>query len=164
MGLLAKGVIWLLRRCVGAEAEETIRGREGRIAKAMLILPLLLLAIFAGVASYVLGKPVDPERAGDPAEVVSGWILGASIPAVLLWTMVYFMSFRVLIGENIISVSSLVTRRKEIRLDEPFTFSHDEEQDEFRIVQGNQRLRLGWIVNGYAGILNLVWIKSRRWQ
>ncbi|WAC19178.1 hypothetical protein OVA24_18280 [Luteolibacter sp. SL250] len=164
MDLLVKGVIALLRKCVAAEAEETFRGREGGIAKALLILPLILLVIFAGVTCYVLSKPMDPARANDPAEVISGIILATVIPGLLLWMLVHFFTFRVSVAENVMTVSSLVTRRKQVRLDEPFEFFHDGENDKFRITQDGTVVRLGWIVNGYEEFLNLVWMKSRRWS
>lgn len=60
------------------------------------------------------------------------------------------------------TVSSLVTRRKQVLLDEPFAFIHDGEHDKLRITQDGTKITIGWIVNGYPEFLKLVRMKSRR--
>lgn len=57
---------------------------------------------------------MDPARADDPADVISGIILASIIPGLLLWLLVHFFTFRVSVADNVMTVSSLVSRRKQV--------------------------------------------------
>lgn len=163
MGLLARLVLRLLRMCIAEDAKDTPLGKEGRIAKVFLIFPLIIGGVFAGLSCFLWMNPVDPERIPDKGDEMIGWCFLILTPALLIWMVTYFVSFRVRLEGNVLTTSSLVTRRKQARLDEEFHFFHDEEKDNFQIAQGDTVIKLSWIVNGYAEFLNLVWMKSRRW-
>ncbi len=154
---IAKLLLMMLARvAVAEEARGTVRGREGRMARVMLVFPLFLLGLFGYIVWLGSAGSADPEKVVSPKEAAIGWTLGTLIPLGLLLLILHFLTFRVWLSDGFLHSSGLLGRMRMIDLSQPFEFEYNEVQESFKVTQNGVKIRIVRMVDGYPEFLEKV--------